>query len=257
MTAKMQIYWNMARYIFLVTVSTIFGCQIVPAQNADHVGGGHFLKRVEYNFFTNGSYNFKSKTEVEKLFFGDFNAKLEFFVAPSFEGAYGFRIVEDSLTRSCLIELKSISNFGEVNAQLNKEYPSIGFPAKEISSLSSENRKQAQEHNQAMYKKRNEESLKRYTVCTQRFPVKDNFADKLYAEVVTAINDFKGRGAPPIILDGYTVTFRCVVEDEVWTLSIHMPKGDMAKLTDICKQIFKDVEANNLDESKYITLLSD
>jgi hypothetical protein len=66
---------------------------------------------------------------------------------------------------------------------------------------------------------------------------------------------FKDKGRPDRINDGYTATFRCVVEDEVWTLAIHMPTGYMGKLTDIFNQLIKDAEANNLDESKYISLL--
>jgi hypothetical protein len=102
--------------------------------------GGRFLKRTEYNFLAPGLYNLKSKTGVEKLFFGDFNAKLEFFVEPSFEGAYGFRIVRDSTDTSYLLEIRRINNFDEVSAQLSKEYPVIGFPAKEMSSISEEER---------------------------------------------------------------------------------------------------------------------
>jgi hypothetical protein len=160
-----------------------------------NTGGRRFLKRVEHNFINNaykisngkkilkgkedGFYNLNSKTDVEKLLFGDFNAKLEFFVEPSFEGAYGFRIVRDSLEISYLLELKRINNFDEVSSQPSKEYK----------------------------------------VDTKYFPVKNEFAEKLYVKVVDAIDNFKDKGRPDRIMDGYTATFRCVVDDEVWTLA--------------------------------------
>jgi hypothetical protein len=223
--------------------------------------GGRFTKKIEYNFLAPGwrdnpgYYNIKGKTDIEKLLFGETNAKLEFFVAPSFEGSYGFRIVRDSLNTSYLLELKRINNFDEVSSQLSKEYPSIGFPAEKISSVSKEEHEQARLHNNAMYEKQREERPKRYKVDTKYVPIKDDFSEKLYVKVVDAINNFKGKGIPPMINDGYEVTFRCVVEDEVWMLTIHMPKGYMGKLTDIFNQLIKDAEANSLDESKYISLL--
>jgi hypothetical protein len=92
-------------------------------------------------------------------------------------------------------------------------------------------------------------------------------ADKLHAKVAGAIDNFQGERVSSItetgyiqvliMQDGYTVTFRCVVENEVWTLTIHQPKGSIGKLTDICNQIVKDAMANQLDEDKYIALLGD
>jgi hypothetical protein len=99
-------YFNKNIFSALLILA-LCGGSICAQPFTDPPGGGQFLKRIEYNLLGNGLQNLKSKTEVEKLFFGDFNAKLEFFVEPSFEGAYGFRIVRDTLTASHLIELKS------------------------------------------------------------------------------------------------------------------------------------------------------
>jgi hypothetical protein len=248
--------FNLNKQILFVSFLLCFGAQTIFAQSSvASSDGGQFLKRTEYNFLNPGQYNLKSKTDVEKLLFGDFNAKLEFFVAPSFEGSYGFRIVRDSLETSYLLELKRINNFDEVSSQLRKEYPSIGFPAKEMSSISVEKREQARQHNNAMYEKQREESLKRYKVDTTYFPVKNDFAEKLYVKVVDAIDNFKCKGIPPTYKDGFSVTFRCVVEDEVWILTIQMPGGYMLDLTNLFNQLIKDAEANSLDESKYISLL--
>jgi hypothetical protein len=230
---------------------------IVSQSSLESSEGGVFIKRIEYNFLHPGHYNLKNKIGVEKLFFGDFNAQLEFFVEPSFESAFGFRIVRDSSGTSSLLELKRIGNFEEVRSQLDKEYPSKGFPAKEISSVSEKEKELARQHNNTVYEKRKAESLLRYKVDTIDFSIKNDFAEKLYAATVASIENFKGKGIPPIILDGYVVTFRCVVGDEVWTLTIHEPKGELLQLTDICNQIIKDAEANSLNELKYVELLDE
>ena len=76
--------------------------------------GGPFLKRIEYNQTVNvGMYNMKSKSNIEKLFFGDFNAMTEFCYEPSsvFNPCIpsGFRITKDPLNSSYVLEVKHIS----------------------------------------------------------------------------------------------------------------------------------------------------
>lgn len=71
----------------------------------------------------------------------------------------------------------------------------------------------------------------------------------------STIDGFKGKGIPPVSGDGYEVAFRCVVEDEVWSLRIHMPMGDVEKFSDLCRQIITDAGADQFDESKYLKLL--
>jgi len=111
--------------ITLVTLVSLCSITFAFAQ-------GGFLKRIENNYEHNitevfdennevirieGDYNLRSKEGVEKLFFGDFNAKVEYFFEPSFEGALGFRIYRDSMDRYTL-EVKSIANFKEVHSAL-------------------------------------------------------------------------------------------------------------------------------------------
>ncbi|GHT63379.1 hypothetical protein AGMMS50239_19210 [Bacteroidia bacterium] len=88
-------------------------------------------------------------------------------------------------------------------------------------------------------------------------PVNNLFAEKLHETFVASITDFVGKGRPAGIRDGYSATFRCVVEDEVWTLTIQVPQGEFLKLTDICKQIMENIETNTLNESKYVELLDE
>ncbi|GHT69999.1 hypothetical protein AGMMS50239_37700 [Bacteroidia bacterium] len=71
------------------------------------------------------------------------------------------------------------------------------------------------------------------------------------------IDNFKAKGVPPIIMDGYSVTFRTVVEDEVWSLKIHLPRGNALKMSDFCKQIILDADTSKLDETKFIELLEE
>ena len=59
-----------------------------------------------------GRDNVRSKGVVEKLLFGNTNGNVEFYVCPSFEGAYGFRTVRDS-SDTFLLEIKRIANWKE------------------------------------------------------------------------------------------------------------------------------------------------
>jgi hypothetical protein len=244
--------------IYIIPVLLLFLTQSSMAQSYSESSGGEFIKRIEYNFLGYDDYNLKNKTGIDKLFFGDFNAELEFFVEPSFGGAYGFRIVRDSLKTVSFIEVKHIDNFKEIVDSLDREYPLIGFSAEEMSSISTEDEEKAKQHNIVMYERRKEESSLRYRVGTINYPVTSNLAEKLYSMAVTAIQNFKGKGTPPVYFDGFYVTFRCVVEDELWTLTAHRPGGEIKQLFNMCKQLIEDIKStNNVDELKYITLLED
>jgi hypothetical protein len=205
------------------------------SQNGEHVNGGGFLKRIEYNIYALYTiYNFNSKDDVEKLFFGDFNAPVEFFYNPSFEaytgGPTGFRITKDSLNTSYILEYKYISNYEKVSREISDKY--FG-----------------------MWEKQKEEEIKLFKVETLSFPVSNQFAEKLYEIMVSFIDNFKSKGIPPIIVDGYIVTFRTVVDDEVWTLTIHEPRGNALKMSDFCRQIMTDIETNTFKEYKYVESL--
>ena len=58
-----------------------------------------------------------------------------------------------------------------------------------------------------------------------------------------------------VMEDGNEVTFRSVVDDEVWSLKIHEPRGAALKMTNICIQLFKETNINNtFNEAKYSEL---
>jgi hypothetical protein len=233
-------------YFFLIP--TVF------SRNGEYVGGASFIKRIEYNLIMlDGVYNLRSKGDVEKLFFGDFNAPVEFFYKPSFSGASGFRIVRDSLDKSFTLEIKYILNYEEALKEAGKNSRQTDVPERLLNSLPKDLLHLLREYNSngAMAKRFYEELTKRFKVETRSFPISNRFAELLYNKMVSFIDDFKGKGVPPTVADGYSVTFRAVVEDEVWSLAIHMPNGEALKMADMCRQIMTDAEKNELDESKY------
>jgi hypothetical protein len=87
-------------------------------------------------------------------------------------------------------------------------------------------------------------------------PISDQFAEKLNKKMVSFINNFKAKGIPADMADGYSVTFRTVVDDEVWSLGIHMPAGNAKIIADLCRQIITDANANQLEEPKYLYVLN-
>ena len=224
------------------------------AQNGEHVEGGCFLKRVEYNLriFKDG-YNLDSKGDVEKLFFGDFNAPVEFFYEPSFEGASGFRVARDSLKTSYTFELKYVSNYEEAQKEASDKYKSIAIPYDWV--ISGDIPDEIKEHNRAMRSKYREELPKLFKVETRSFSISNQFAEKLHEKMILFIDNIKAKGVQRGVFDCYSVVFRNVVEDEVWSLYIHMPQGDALKMADLCSQIITDAKENQLDEAKYMSVL--
>jgi hypothetical protein len=229
-----------------------------------------FIKRIEYNFIdvelvkevedelviAGYQCNFGSKSDVEKLFFGDFNAPIEFFYAPSFESSTGFRIRKDSLNTSWILEYKHIPNYEKVLRKCEDKYLVSGIPADMMHSMPLDSIPLYS--NELIWKQIHDESLKFFRVETQSFCISDQFAEKLYQKMVLFINNFKAKGRLILAMDGYSVTFRNVVDDEVWSLEIHLPEGDALKLVDFCRQIMTDIETNTFKEStKYIELLDE
>ena len=209
-----------------------------------------------------GVDNIESKSPLEKVLFGNTNAKVEFVVEPSFEGAYGIRVIKDSSETSSSLDVKRIINWKEVEKQMQKAYPVKGYTIQELNATIAEREKMSEEERELSIlksrirnEKREKESLKRYQVHTFIIPISDLFAEKLYAKFVSFIDDFKAKELEPNLLmgDGETTVFRCIVDQEIWTLSIPFKTEEKAReLSDLCKQIVEDAEAGRFDESKYI-----
>ena len=209
-----------------------------------------------------GVDNIESKSPLEKVLFGNTNAKVEFVVEPSFEGAYGIRVIKDSSETSSSLEVKRIINWKEVEKQMQKAFPVKGYTIQELNAKIAEREKMSEEERELSIlksrirnEKREKESLKRYQVQTFIIPISDLFAEKLYAKFVSFIDDFKAKELEPNLLmgDGETTVFRCIVDQEIWTLSIPFKTEEKAReLSDLCKRIVEDAEAGRFDESKYI-----
>ena len=251
----------------------VFFISFVFSQNVRSYSQGHFTKKVEYNLIMrNAFYNVKSKGDIEKLFFGDFNALTEFCYDPSSEVnpciPSGFRIIRDSTDTSFIIEVKYVSNYREASKEASKEakkvqeHQLLNIPIKLLDSLPGDVFIQIQDYNRNIsgnkfyHKMYSEELPKHFKVEIKSIHISDQFAEKLYKKMVSLINNFKAKGIPPTISDGYSVTFRTVVDDEVWSLGIHMPVGDAKIMADLCMQIITDVNANQLEESKYLSVLN-
>ena len=256
----------MRKKLLIINLLGAFFTSVTFSQNVDHVAGdnakgGHFLKRVEYNYVMSyDMYNIQSKSKIEKLFFGYVNAPVEFVYSPSFEGHFGFRVIRDSLGKT-ILEIKYITNFDEAvqlaSQEANYRRNLIDLPIEVLNSFPREVFNLIWDYNnRTIVEKNPEEKPTRLKVKSLSFPISEQFAEKLYEKIVSFIDKFKAKGVPHEISDGYSVTFRTVVDDEVWSLWIHEPEGNALKMADICRQIITDAIAGKLDESKYISVLN-
>ena len=198
---------------------------------------------------------------MEKLLLGDFNAPVEFFYDPPHppqnEVPSSLRLVKGS--SSWNLEVKYISNFKDVNEEMKKKYPTIDTPLKIPLPTTEEEREEVRkqiEHNAAVRAQRKEESLALYKADALLFSISNQFAEQLYEKMVWLIVNFKGKGIPWIGFGGYNVSFRTIIDDEVWSLWIWCPQRNALKMDDLCRQIISDARANELNESKYITVLN-
>ena len=262
---------------FISSFLWAFVIQLVFSQNDDHIEGGSFLRRVEYNLIKKGGefndttcsnlYNLNSKSDVEKVMFEDINSPIEFFFNPSYrymsEILSGFRIVRDSVNMSYILEVKRISNYNEAVREARIEAGKwrrdhlINLPEKILNSLPEEVVILLRDYNRNISVDQiySEEFPKHLKVKTISLKISDQFAEHLQRQMIWFIGTFKARGVPLTIADGYSVTFRTIVGDEVWSLNVHEPQGDIVKLSNVCRQIITDVTNNQLDDLKYVFIL--
>lgn len=207
------------------------------SQDGIHAREGRFLKRIENNMY-GGHYNLVGKRDFEKRFFGDFNARIEFFDEPYFEEASGFRIVRRGSLYT--LEVKYVSDFQLVEKM---------FEDKLKSAWASNNKVDIQ--------KISEEKKNSYRIATRSIPISNQFAEKLYEKIASFIVNFKATEVDhpdivPICMDGDPVTFRTVVNVELWSLWIACTQGNTRKMADLCRKIVTDVRTNKFSELKYI-----
>ncbi len=228
--------------------------------------GGCFLKRIENNYANSvrviepdgsvhGMYNLDSKSELEKRFFGDFNAPVEFFVAPSFEGSSGLRLYRDS-TGNWMLEAKQVTNYREVEDELTKAFPLMSFSAEQFrdSTLIDSSLR----HNRAMIRRIRTEAPDRYRIEAQKVPVGEALAKQIYEYTTHLIDRYRGSEYPDMVFDGEQITFRSVVGYDLWTLTLHSPRNHEAeKATGLYRQLIADILTGQvIDEEQYIRLLT-
>jgi hypothetical protein len=260
----------MKKVIFLVSVLIILGCRITLSQNADHVEGGHFLKRMEYNVIAPGMteadnlYNLDGKSILDRILFGRINSLIEFVFEGTSEGdneVSAFRIVGNSRTDSFRLETMRMPDIEKVHNAvrfLSTKVNKTVIPPELIQTISLEGRELINEHNKEIARiKFSDDLYKPYRPESKTFRISNEFAEKLHGKITALIDNFTATGIPPISFDGYEVTFRTVVENEVRSLKIHMPQKNVLIMANLCRQIIEDADANKLNEIEYITLLDD
>ena len=184
--------------IFFTWVFYILSCTLAISQVAEECSNsGPFLKRIEYNMKgAIGNYNKASKSNIEKLFFGDFNALVEFCYDPSSQVnpciPSGFRIIKDSLNSSYVLEVKYVSNYREAAIEASKKVKEeqmsqlIDIPSRLLDSLPRAVLNNIYEANRyisntnVFYSKYFEELLEHFKVKKKSIPISNQFAEKLY-----------------------------------------------------------------------------
>ncbi|MFV0267205.1 MAG: hypothetical protein ACK5HT_08715 [Draconibacterium sp.] len=259
----------MKRVIFACFVY-LFSIPFAFAQEVEkHLNSGYYLKRIENNMRDAvGNYNMKSKSDIEKLFFGDFNALIEFCYNPSSEVnpcvPSGFRIFRDSLTSSYVLEVKRILNYREAAEEATKEVKNeqkrqeLYIPTSLFDSLPRNVFNQVWEYNQGIYDQNvyyenyYKALPKHFNVEIKSITISSQFAEKLSKMMVSFIDNFKSKGIPLSNTDGYSVSFRTVVDYDLWSLSIHMPGGNANTMANFCMEIIKDANEDNFEESRLL-----
>ena len=179
--------------------------------------GGSFLKIIEHNLKGNGEHNLDRKGDSEKQLLDYINAPVEFFYNP-------FAEMPDNPRPSAFRIVRDSS----ANSYM-LEYKAFKVTLVTVNDI----------------------------IVSRSFAISDQLAEKMYKKMVSLIYNIRAKGTQKTILDGYEVTFRTVVEDEVWSLLIHIPTGNADKMFDLCKQICDDADAKKLDEAKYIKILDE
>ncbi len=249
------------KVITLIASLQLFFSAILLAQEShDNPSSRMFEKKIETAMNPSGLPNTRGKSNLQKLFFPEYNAMIECIIEPAFTGAYGFRIT-NSDNKDYILEVKWIYNTKEVLDSLLTVYPLKGTNVREKNSkkLTDKERKEIAEYNTRQMKEIYRIAPTKYRIKSQRILLDNPLYEILYGNCMSLIRDYKNNGVPLGVLDGRRVTFRCVVDDEVWNFSISNPAGDVERFTNICSQIIKDVQKNSgkNNEDKFLQLLKE
>lgn len=256
----------------IITLSIMFAFtgNLMMSQPVNHENGGRYLKTIEYNVVHPGvteddnMYNLAHKSVIDRLFFGTKNSFVEFVFADSPEGSnetVAFRIIQNIESESYKLEMMRLENMlkvYDIRRTLLEKTTTVSLPFWVSKVLSKETEEQIKDHNkQAAIFKYNDELYKPYRPEPLRFQIYKEFAEKLHEKTSILIENFKGVGIPLNINDGFEVTFRCVMDDELWTLSIHYPQGKALQFSNLFRKIIEDGFNNKIDELEYCKLLDE
>lgn len=213
--------------------------------------GGRFTIRKEHNTIS-GDFRFNiTKPTPNRVMFGDRNAYIEFCVEPYFNDIYGFRIDRDTASNKCHIEIKQIDNRSAAEIMLQLKYPEQA----KRPSIPYRKWEKIERHNKEMQKlKRNARNLMYNARYTATGTISDSLAILLHDTIKKSIRNLRATGHPDV-KNGETVRFRIIVGDEQWMLEYLEPRGAIATLADICKQLIVGVEQGRIDESSIINKL--
>ncbi len=239
---------------YLFVMNPISAQEITPLKIGDTT-----RRIIEPTFTIDGQPNIASKTNLHKLLFPSHNAKLEFFIYDSQKGPSGFSF-EDSLDGDyTLLNVLWISNWNEVNEDLETELPLKSFKGIEIRTRSKKELTEDGAFNRKQINKRNKRALERYKIDTVSVKISRNFANYLYSNTVNFLSDHVDPEEQVKSYGGYHSTFRCVVAHEVWTLSGKPYSAIFKNLTDIYYRLIKEVRkiGEITDEAVYIRQLKE
>ena len=181
--------------------------------------------------------------------------------APTFSEALALRVVKDSIAYR--LEISRLPEYNKVLHEIREYQNLYSSPRTEDSSMT------FTEKMLSSYKSRQDsikyvrELYKSYRPTPASFEISEKFALKLYDKISVLIRDFKAvrvqeydPGIIITIIDGESVTFRCVAGDELWSLKVHDPQNVVLEMSDLFNMMITESKAGQpIDEAKYIKLL--
>ncbi|MDR2890252.1 MAG: hypothetical protein LBV18_01385 [Alistipes sp.] len=269
-------------------LTTLLSTVLASAQEADHIDGGHFEKRITYNAYTRTPwplrqadeskpprYILDDKSMMDKLFFGFTNSAVEFsvgsvdFMNPTSSGLRLYKDWPDG--RDWKIEVIPKGDYTDEMREIRRVTGEIDIPYDYIRLLEAELReaemlhlvknildsvlhKAYKQNGDAQSAERSEETYASLRPETKTFTV-GRLGDLLQEKMAALIYNFRSGGDKVIVMDGYYVDFRCVVEGELWSLSIHVPNGRAHQMYALCRRMILDAEKDEFNESEYIEML--
>lgn len=208
-----------------------------------------FKKIIEPVEFA-GVHNLRSKDILQKKFFPDNNGLIEFFEAPSFRTEYGFRVVQKD-TNEYVLEIKQIDNWSEIKDRTDAKYP-LQIPQKTLPNDKRDEMNRVYAENVQQRRQEEKKNQTEYDILSKEISISKAFAVQLHETFIYLIKNYDNKGPSITQFDGSQITFRCVVENELWSFTIGRAFNEIDELTYICNEIMQDSTSENaFDECKY------